>query len=215
MIRSRTAQLIFQSFYCALGLVAVAGSLGLFEAEYRPTFYVYFTNLSNYLCIGVVLAELIQTARKRQDSPVTTAPQLKFMGLLAILCTFIVFNTLLAGAEGRNPALNYRVASLLTHGVLPVLYLLDWLLFYRRGRLKLRAVPLAMLFPVLYFGFLLLRAAALDFDPAAADIWPYFFLNPAKLGFELVATRLLIILGLYFAGALAFFGLDRLLKMRR
>ena len=105
---NRTAQLIYQSIYCALGLVAVVASFGIFDdyTMFRWDFYVHFTNLSNYFCIGIMLAQLIQTARKKEDSYITTAPVLKFIGVLAILLTFVVFNTMLAGAEGRNPQLN-------------------------------------------------------------------------------------------------------------
>ena len=68
MIKSRTTQLIFQSFYLAIGLIGIVASLGVFDdvLHLRWDFYVHFTNLSNYLCIGVVLAELIQTAKKNR-----------------------------------------------------------------------------------------------------------------------------------------------------
>ena len=55
MVRSRTAQLIFQSFYVAIGLVGIVGSLGFYEHSFDDVFYVYFTNPSNYLCITVML----------------------------------------------------------------------------------------------------------------------------------------------------------------
>ena len=118
MKTSRTAQLIYQSFYCALGLVAVVASFGIFDdyTMFRWDFYVHFTNLSNYFCIGIMVAQLIQTARKKEDSYITAAPLLKFIGVLAILLTFVVFNVMLAGAEGRDPQLNWRIGSLTFHG---------------------------------------------------------------------------------------------------
>ena len=124
---NRTAQLIYQSFYCALGLVAVVASFGIFDdyTMFRWDFYVHFTNLSNYFCIGIMLAQLIQTARKKEDSYITTAPVLKFISVLAILLTFVVFNTMLAGAEGRDPQLNWRIGSLLAHVVLPIMEVFD------------------------------------------------------------------------------------------
>ena len=76
-------------------------SLGIFDniQMIRWDFYVHFTNLSNFLCIGVMVASLIQTAKKKEDSYVTVAPMLKFIGMLGILLTFLVFNIMLAGAE--------------------------------------------------------------------------------------------------------------------
>ena len=103
MIKNRTTQLIFQTIYCTLGFVGCIACLGIFDnvKMIRWDFYVYFTNLSNFLCLGVMLAALIQTAKKKEDSYVTTAPALKFIGMLGILLTFLVFNLVLAGAEGR------------------------------------------------------------------------------------------------------------------
>ena len=51
MIRNRTAQLIFQTFYVALGLVGIVACLGVFDdvQNLRWDFYVHFTNLSNFL----------------------------------------------------------------------------------------------------------------------------------------------------------------------
>ena len=77
-----------------------------------------------------MFAGLIQTIKKKEDSYVTALPALKFIGMLGILLTFLVFNLLLAGAADRDPQLNWRIGSLTFHVVLPVLYIADWFLFY-------------------------------------------------------------------------------------
>ena len=91
MIKNRTAQLIFQTIYCTLGLVCCIASLGIFDdiTNIRWDFYVHFTNISNYFCIGVMVAGLVQTVKKKEDSYVTAAPMLKFIGILGILFTFV------------------------------------------------------------------------------------------------------------------------------
>ena len=104
MIKNRTAQLIYQTVYCTLGLVGCIACLGIFDNInlIRWDFYVHFTNISNFLCLGVMFAALIQTVRKKEDSYVTTAPMLKFVGMLGILLTFLVFNIMLAGADRKS-----------------------------------------------------------------------------------------------------------------
>ena len=186
MIKNRTAQLIFYTIYCTLGLVGSVASLGIFDNinMIRWDLYVHFTNLSNFLCIGVMLAALIQTAKKKDDSYVTTAPMLKFIGMLGILLTFLVFNIMLAGAEGRDPQLNWRIGSLCFHVILHILYIADWFLFRERGKCKWY-YPLASIgFPVVYVIFLLIQALILKFDssiliPTTTTplIYPYFFVN--------------------------------------
>ena len=62
----------------------------------------------------------------------TADPLLKFMGIVGILLTFLVFNILLAGAEGRDSQLNWRFSSLSFHVVLPIMYVAHSILFYER-----------------------------------------------------------------------------------
>ena len=66
MIKDRTIQLIFKSIYIGISIIAVMASFGLFEMSFRWDFYIHFTNLSNYLCIIVMLIELIDTAKKNR-----------------------------------------------------------------------------------------------------------------------------------------------------
>ena len=219
MIKNRTAQLIFQTIYCTLGLVGFVACLGIFDniSMIRWDFYVHFTNISNFLCIGVMVASLIQTAKKKEDSYVTVAPLLKCIGMLGILLTFLVFNIMLAGAEGRDPQANWRIGSLCFHVVLPILYIADWFLFRERGKAKWY-YPLASVgFPLAYAIFLLVQAIILKFDssiliPTTTTplIYPYFFVNLDTQGVNGVLMWIGI-LGVAFAAVgFAFFGLDKL-----
>ena len=166
MIKNRTAQLIFQTIYCTLGFVGVVASFGIFDdiTNIRWDFYVHFTNISNYFCLGIMVAGLIQTAKKKEDSYVSSVPMLKFIGLLGILLTFLVFNIMLAGAEGRNPQANWRIGSILAHVLLPVLYIADWFLFYERKQSKWYYPIASIGFPLAYVFFLLIQAIILGFD---------------------------------------------------
>ena len=223
MIKNRTAQLIYQTIYCTLGLVGVIASLGIFDdaSNLRWDFYVHFTNISNFLCLGVMFAALVQTARKKENSYVTTAPILKFIGMLGILLTFLVFNIMLAGAEGRDPQLNLRIGSLCFHVVLPVMYIFDWFLFYERKTAKWY-YPLASIgFPLAYAIFIFIQAAILKFDSSILIpmtttplIYPYFFLNIDKIGVSGVAMWIGILLVAFVVVGFLFFGLDQLGKKK-
>ena len=223
MIKNRTAQLIYQTIYVTLGFVGCIACLGIFDNInlIRWDFYVHFTNLSNFLCIGIMLAELIQTAKKKEDSYVTAAPVLKFVGLLGILLTFLVFNIMLAGAEGRDPQLNWRVGSLCFHVVMPIMYIVDWFLFYERKKCKW-FYPIASLgFPVAYVVFIFIQAAIMSFDssiliPGTTTplIYPYFFVNLETQGVGGVIKWILILLVAFMAVGYLFFGLDKLSKKK-
>lgn len=223
MIKNRTAQLIFQTIYCTLGLVGLVASLGIFDniQNIRWDFYVHFTNISNFLCLGVMLAGLIQTAKKKTDSYVSATPLLKFIGILGILLTFLVFNIMLAGAEGRDPQANWRIGSLAFHVVLPVLYIADWFLFYERKKSKWFYPIASIAFPLLYVIFLLIQAVILKFDssiliPTTSTplIYPYFFVNLETQGVSGVLTWIGILSVAFVVVGFLFFGLDRLGKKK-
>lgn len=221
MIKNRTVQLIYQTIYCTLGLVGTIASLGIFDNinAIRWDFYVHFTNISNFLCLGVMVASLIQTAKKKEDSYVETAPMLKFIGMLGILLTFLVFNIMLAGAEGRDPQANWRIGSLCFHVVLPILYIADWFLFYERKKCKWYYPIASISFPLAYVIFLLIQAIILNFDtsiliPTTTTplIYPYFFVNIDTQGVGGVLMWIAILAVAFVAVGYLFFGLDKLEK---
>ena len=224
MIKSRTAQLIFQTVYCTLGIVGFIASLGIFDNInlIRWDFYVHFTNISNFLCFGVMLAALIQTAKKNEDSYVSAVPILKFISMLGILLTFLVFNIMLAGAEGRDPQANWRVGSLIFHVTLPILYIVDWFLFYERKKTKWYYPLASTAFPLAYVIFLLIQAIILKFDtsiliPTTTTplIYPYFFVNLETQGVSGVLMWVGILSVAFIAVGYLFFGLDRIGKKER
>ena len=224
MIKNRTAQLMYQTIYCTLGFVGCIASLGIFDNinMIRWDFYVHFTNISNYLCIGVMLAALIQTVKKKEDSYVSAAPALKFIGMLGILLTFLVFNIMLAGAAGRDPQANWRVGSLLFHVTLPILYIADWFLFYERKQCKWYYPVLSIAFPLGYVVFLLIQAVILKFDssiliPTTTTplIYPYFFVNLETQGVSGVLMWIGILAAAFVVVGFLFFGLDKLGKKKQ
>ena len=223
MIKNRTIQLIYQTIYCTLGVVGCIASLGIFDNinMIRWDFYVHFTNISNYFCLAIMFAGLIQTIKKKGDSYVSALPVLKFIGMLGILLTFLVFNIMLAGAPGRDPQANWRIGSILAHVVLPIMYIADWFLFYERKKCKWYYPVASVAFPLAYVIFLLIQAVILNFDssiliPTTTTplIYPYFFVNLETQGVDGVLMWIAILFAAFVAVGFAFFGLDRLGKKK-
>ena len=223
MIKNRTLQLIYQTVYCTLALVGSVACLGIFDdiKLFRWDFYVYFTNLSNFLCFGVMLVALIQTIKRKEDGYVTATPLLKFIGMLGILLTFLVFNFVLAGAADRNPQLNWRIGSICFHVVLPLMYIADWFLFYERKKTTWRYPIASISFPLGYAIFLLIHAAILGFNTSiltptgATLIYPYFFVNLETQGVPGVLMWIAILSVAFVAMGFGFYGLDRISKKQK
>ena len=166
-----------------------------------------------------MLAGLIQTAKKKENGFVSVAPVLKFIGMLGILLTFLVFNIMLARAEGRDPQLNWRIGSLCFHVVLPIMYIADWFLFYERKKCKWYYPIASIAFPLAYMIFLLVQAIILKFDssiliPTTTTplIYPYFFVNLDTQGVGGVLMWTGILSVAFVVVGLLFFGLDRIGK---
>ena len=223
MNKNRTLQLIYQTVYCTLALVGSVACLGIFDdiKLFRWDFYVYFTNLSNFLCFGVMLVALIQTIKRKEDGYVTATPLLKFIGMLGILLTFLVFNFVLAGAADRNPQLNWRIGSICFHVVLPLMYIADWFLFYERKKTTWRYPIASISFPLGYAIFLLIHAAILGFDTSILTptgttlIYPYFFVNLETQGVPGVLMWIAILSVAFVAMGFGFYGLDRISKKQK
>jgi hypothetical protein len=220
MIKNRTVQLMYQTAYCTIAFIGTIASLGIFDdiTNIRWDFYVHFTNISNFFCFGVMIACLIQTIKKTEDSYVSTNPVIKFMGMLGIILTFLVFNIMLAGAEGRDPQLNYRVGSLAFHVVLPIMYVLHWVLFYERKKVRWTYPLFAILFPLTYVVLIFVQAIILKFDTSILIpnsttplIYPYFFLNIETQGPKVILWILALLVG-FVALGYGFYGIDKITR---
>ena len=162
-----------------------------------------------------MLVELHDTANKHEDSFVTTHPVVKFSALLSILLTFIIYNFILSAL--RDPKSSFTVGSITLHIILPLMFILDYVLFYEHGKLKWYYPWLATVFPLLYVVFVFVHAglyrfdaSILCFDKTVPFIYPYFFLNIDKLGILGVLSSIIIILVCFIVVGYVIMFIDRL-----
>ena len=210
MIKKRDAQIVFQSMYCAIGIIGIIASTGFFEYDFNPNFAIYFTNLSNYFCIGVMFVALVQTLKKKEDSYVTINPLVKFTGVMSILLTGLVYNIMLAPTY--DPIENFQPNSVILHIVLPIMFVADWFLFYERKKLKLFYHLLTTVSPLGYIAFIYIRGAILEYDTQNHLIYPYFFLNIETEGIAGAIKWILLLTVAFITVAYMFFIIDKIKK---
>ena len=211
MIKNRTAQLIFQTAYCVLALIGFITSLGYLNADFNENFYVYYTNLSNYICLGMmfcILRQTVKQANKKEDGYCTLAPTFHFLCVILILVTFLVYNILLAD---ENTLLQYftSLSNMLMHVILPIMFILNWVLFCEHGKLKWYHPLLSVIMPFIYVVAILIRAPFVT-PSADAVIYPYFFLDVATLGWGGFFTWVTVLLAVFIAIGYGIYALDRL-----
>jgi hypothetical protein len=162
--------------------------------------FTFFTILSNLL-VAVTNAALAL----RPDARSTLLRVARFDAVLAITVTGVVYHLLLAGLYHLRGA--EEVANQLFHTVTPLLTVVGWLLFGPRGLVDRRVVALAVLCPLAWLAFTLVRGAAIGWYPDP-------FVDVGALGYGRVAVNCAGITLLFVAVAVAYAGIDRLLARR-
>ena len=167
-------------------------------------FFSYFTILSNSLvALSLTLANL---------SP--SSPAGRFFGRLTVQTAIalyisavcLVYNTVLRGLYVLQGWSLYMDNML--HLVIPVLYVLYWILFRSKGHLAWRNGLQWIIFPLLYLGYSLIRGSILHW-------YPYPFLNVDQIGYHQVLFNSSVMLALFFAGGLLLIWIFKLAKKRQ
>jgi hypothetical protein len=200
-----------RAWFAATALAALAGiviqlpvTAGIRNGFFSSTparvlnVFAYFTVESNLI---VAVTCLLLALRPVRASPVFAAARLT--GIVAITITGIVYHVALAKLLDLNSwAL---VADQLLHTVVPVLAVTGWLAFGPRGLATLRTAAWALVFPVAWLGFTLVRGALIGW-------YPYPFIDVTTLGYGRALANTGWVALVFFGIAAGAAALDRRLR---
>lgn len=164
-------------------------------------FFSFFTVLSN-----VAVAVTTGLLAVRLDRRSALFHTIRLDALVGIAVTGVVFHLTLAQLQeltGWN-----AVADAILHTVSPILCVLGWLAFGPRGRLTGRIVLLALIAPVCWLAYALVRGALVD-DRHGDPYYPYPFMNVEEHGYVTVLANCAIVAVLFLALCAAALWLDR------
>ena len=195
------AALIARTWFAVTALVVLIGLVvqisaaidqkaGHFRSTHAKVFNVFcfFTIQSNVLVM--VTCALLALGLHRRS---TLFWVLRLDGVVCIVVTFVVFHVALSGL--RELSGKDAVADFLLHTASPVLAFVGWLIFGPRGRVSARVVRLAVVFPVAWLVFTLVRGPIVDF-------YPYPFLDVDEHGYPRVLLNCALV-AVFFVGLLA------------
>jgi hypothetical protein len=160
----------------------------------------FFTIQSN-VAYGVFAAWAASRGR-------ATPPALKGAVTLYVAITGLVYHLVLtnqASGFAMAPverALPEAIGNQLLHTVVPLLAVLDWLLFDERGRFRWRYALYWLAFPLGYLAFALVRGLVVD-------RYPYPFINVNELGYNGVSVSSLAFAVAFWLLGLLFVAIDR------
>jgi hypothetical protein len=161
----------------------------------------YFTVQSN-----ILVALTTGLLALRLDRQQTWFRALRLSAVIAITITGIVFHLALKGlTELTGPAIT---ADWILHTASPILGLGGWIVFGPRGWVSRRVVGCAVIFPVLWLVYTLIRGALVE-DRTGRNFYPYPFLDVVEHGYVVVLLNVLLVAALFFALALGALAADR------
>lgn len=166
-------------------------------------FLSFFTVLTNTLAAVVLTWELTQ--RESAVRRWFLLPAVRSGIAVSIALVGLAYNLLLRHLW--QPQGWQFIADELLHDVMPVLFIIYWGLWVPKGTLRLAHIGLWMIYPLVYFAYILLRG-----DLLAA--YPYPFIDVASLGYPKVFINAAGVLAGFVGIALGVAGLDRWLGRR-
>ena len=166
-------------------LVTAGRETGFFDTttERALNVFAFFTIQSNII---VGITSLLLALRTDRTSIVFRVARLT--GIVAITITFVVFHVAIAHLfEFESWSL---VADRILHAIVPILAVVGWLMYGPRGLAPRRVMWLALVFPVAWCIFTLIRGELVGW-------YPYHFIDVGQLGYAKVAVNCLWVAVLY------------------
>ena len=176
------------------------------KMEVFPTiiqFFSYFTILTNILVAAystvVLWSPLSKVGRWFSQPTKATA--------LAVYITIVgaVYNTILRflwAPQGLQ-----KMTDEALHTIIPVLFILYWLICVPKKTLEWKTVFPWLLYPLTYLGYILLRGSL-------SSLYPYPFIDVTAIGYQKVLLNCLILSFVFLVVGLLFIGIGKLLSAR-
>jgi len=162
------------------------------------SFFSYFTVITNTLVATVLTCHL--SARESAARRWFLQPGVSSAIAVSIVIVGVAYNVLLRHLW--HPEGWQWLADELMHDVMPLLFLVWWWLCVPKGTLRLRHIGLWVIYPAVYFAYVLLRGHLLA-------VYPYPFIDVDSLGYPQVFLNAGGLLVGFLVISLVLIGVDR------
>ena len=212
----RIAALVYRavaSVLIATGIIRVAN---LFTDAPSWSSFLYFTVLSNVLCLVWMVWSAIVTARDgaSQGWRGFSTPSARGEGfvMMAITVTMLIYLIVLVPYLYEQPGAGapFSLTDNLVHIVTPLLVVVDWLLFVPKGSFRAIDPVLWAIIPYLYLAFAFTYGAVGGDFGGGARV-PYPFMDVEANGFWGVVAWIAGLTVALIAFGYVYYGIDRLL----
>ncbi len=207
--RERTVGFII----AALGWFALALQLYLLVEpavrEHRSVFgaiesyFSFFTILTNW--IVAVSFTLSLSASGSRWGEWASLPQTKTAVAVYIAVVGFIYSMLLRATW--NPQGWQKVADVILHDLVPILYVLYWLIFVPKTTLRWKETVAWLVYPAVYLIYILIRGAMIG-------RYPYPFIDLTAQSYRAVGMNIVLLFLLFLFVGLVFVGVGRVGRVR-
>lgn len=200
-----------------LGIMAILGWFALITqfiinvrsnvagtSEIVIRYFSYFTILTNLLV--AICCTIILWKPSSKSGDFFSGQKTLTAITVYILVVGLIYNVILRFIW--NPQGLQKIVDELLHSIIPVLFLLLWIFFVRKKKLKWKVLLPWLIYPFTYLVFILIRGAFSGF-------YPYPFLDVIKLGFGKVFLNSLGVTLIFIALSGLFILIGNFTKARR
>ena len=124
----------------------------------------------------------------------TVLPKVKGAITLAITITFLIYHFLLSSSDFAmsEPYKGYFISSILLHYIIPIMVIIDFIIFDKKGVYTKKDPFIWLLIPSVYFIFSIIRASIGD-PFSDGSRYPYFFIDIDKYSSETILINLILL----------------------
>jgi hypothetical protein len=183
--------------------IATARANGTSVSTAIVNYFSFFTILTNFL-VALVLTQLC--VRRRAHEAFFARAGVQATAATSIAIVGIVYSLVLR--QLWTPEGLQKIADIVLHDAVPVLYVLYWLSFSRQGDLRFRDVPRWLVYPAIYLLYTLIRGVI-------SGRYPYPFLDAGSLGYARTFLNVVALMAGFLAVGFLLLVIGRSLNRRR
>ena len=202
LVKNLKASAFFKLFIAVCGTCALFYETDLWMGTYRQDFHYFFTNISNLVVVIYFWIASVRQLKGLETDQSPWCPKLKHALMLAISVTGLVaFFMLNYGNVFKGGV--FHPELLVTHYIVPIGTIADWIIFDRKGTMSFGEVPTWPIFPLLYLSYAFALVLGCGVWMREESRWPYPFLDiDTKGSTEVLITCIVLVVVFVLLGCL-------------
>lgn len=190
-------QILLEVIIVLLGTCGLVLHSGLTRGELRKDFFRYYTNLSNLLVTMFYLIRLVVRIMKSYGGffgKIVFSELWFYSVTMTIFLTFGIFHFVLVPQLRKAPSgsdefrFMHSFSNYIVHYVIPLLSLLNWLLFGNKSEMQYSWAVIWTVIPLCYVVYAMIAGAREKIIGNTDSAYPYDFMDVSKHG-KAVVTR--------------------------